>query len=99
MHPEPLDIRHRRAAEDRAAWLTAEHDGMASLAVFMPAADAHAAYGRVDAHARHLHDQADEDRTLAQLRADVLADLLIHGETRIVWSARQQRRSRSPCRC
>ena len=54
---------------------------MAGFNAFMPAADAYAAYARVDAHARHLAAQPGEDRTLAQLRADVLADLLANGET------------------
>src|SRR6478735_7247254 len=81
VHPEDLTVRHRRAAEDRGAWVTAEHDAMASFGAYLPAADAYAAYARVDAQARHLAAQPGEDRTLAQLRADVLADLLANGET------------------
>jgi len=81
VHAESIDERHQRAAADRNVWLNPELDGMAALNILMPAADAHAAYRRVDAHARHLHDQDGETRTLAQLRADVLAELLIHGET------------------
>ena len=81
VHPEDLETRHRRAAEDRNMWITPEHDGMASLSVFGPAADIYAAYARADAHARHLREQPGETRTLAQLRADVVADLLVNGET------------------
>ncbi|WP_194395693.1 HNH endonuclease signature motif containing protein [Microbacterium atlanticum] len=81
VHPESVDQRHRRAAEDRREWFTAEPDGMATLSIFGPAADVLAAHRRADAHARHLRAQPGEERTLAQLRADVLLDLLAHGET------------------
>ena len=81
VHRESLTDRHRRAAADRTVWLTPELDGMASVAAVMPADQACAAYARVDRDARHLHGQPDEGRTLAHLRADVIADLLIHGHT------------------
>jgi hypothetical protein len=81
VHGESLDERHRRAARDRGAWISAELDGMATLNVFAPAAEVHAAFGRLDAIARHLHDQDGEERTLTQLRADALTDLLTSGET------------------
>ena len=64
----------------------------------MPAADAYAAYARVDAHARHLAAQPGESRTLAQLRADVIADLLANGETALSGRAPAGHRSRSPSR-
>lgn len=79
VHRESLEARHRRAARDRAVWVTPELDGMATLTAVIPAAAAYAAYERVDATARHLRGQDGEDRTLAQLRADVLADLLVRG--------------------
>lgn len=81
VHPEDLDQRHRRAAEDRDVWCTPELDGMATLSAFMPAVQARAVVSRVDAHARHLAAQPGEERTLAQLRADVFADLLTMGPT------------------
>lgn len=81
VHPESLDDRQRRAAEDRNVWVTAEHDGMATLNVFAPATEVHAAHRRADAHARHLRTQPGEERTLAQIRTDVLLDLLARGET------------------
>lgn len=81
VHRESLPERHRRAAGDRRVWLVPELDGMATLTAFVPAADARAGWSRVDAAARHLHAQPGEDRTLAQLRADVFADLLASGET------------------
>ncbi|HWI30568.1 MAG TPA: DUF222 domain-containing protein [Microbacterium sp.] len=76
VHAESIDERHRRAAKDRSVWVSAELDGMAMLNAFMPATDAHAAVAQVDAMARRLASNEDERRTMAQLRADVLADLL-----------------------
>lgn len=76
VHPEHLDARHDRARADRSVWITAEHDGMATLAAHLPAVDAYAAMNRIDTIARHLRRADDESRTLAQLRADTLADLL-----------------------
>jgi len=75
VHAESLDVRHRRAARDRGVWMTAELDGMASLSALMPADRARGLMSRLDRAARHLHAAPDEERTLAQLRADVLADL------------------------
>ncbi|MWV47663.1 DUF222 domain-containing protein [Rathayibacter sp. VKM Ac-2803] len=91
LHTEPLAERHTRAKQDRGVWLTPEIDGMATLSALLPAAAALAAYSRLDRIARTLRDsdgdvargahtaQGDE-RTLAQLRADALADLLCDGD-------------------
>jgi hypothetical protein len=49
---------------------------MAWLGAFLPADAACRAYARIEATARHLLTQTGEERTLAQLRADVAADLL-----------------------
>lgn len=76
VHRESLEMRHRRAARDRGVWLTAELDGMSTLSAILPADRAHAAMTNVDRIARHLATAADEERTLTQLRADALADLL-----------------------
>ena len=54
---------------------------MATVTSLQPAADAYAMVARVEAIARHLHRQEGETRTLAQLRADVLSDLVAHGVT------------------
>jgi len=80
VHPEHIDERHQRAAADRTAWITGEPDGMATLSIFGPAADLHRSYRRIDDQARHLRAQPGEARTLAQLRADVAADLLLDGD-------------------
>jgi hypothetical protein len=76
VHAESLESRHRRAAEDRGVWMTAELDGMASLHALMTADRAHAVMSRLDRAARHLRAAPDEERTLAQLRADAFADLV-----------------------
>lgn len=76
VHRESLQTRHRRAARDRGVWLAAELDGMATLTALLPADRAHDALARVDRAARHLRVAPDEERTLAQLRADAFADLL-----------------------
>lgn len=79
VHSESLEARHRRAARDRGVWLTPELDGMATLTALLPADRAHAALTCVDRIARHLRVAPDEQRTLAQLRADAAADLLTSG--------------------
>ena len=79
VHPESLEVRHQRAAEDRTAWFQADHDSMATLTVYGPADRVLAAHDRADAQARHLRAQPGEERTLAQLRADVLLDLMTTG--------------------
>ena len=79
VHSESLEARHRRAARDRGVWLTPELDGMATLTALLPADRAHAALTCVDRIARHLRVAPDEERTLAQLRADAVADLLTSG--------------------
>ncbi|WZH36820.1 MAG: DUF222 domain-containing protein [Microbacterium enclense] len=76
VHSESIEARHRRAARDRGVWLTPELDGMATLTALLPADRAHDALARVDRIARHLRVAPDEQRTLAQLRADAAADLL-----------------------
>ncbi|WP_136585768.1 HNH endonuclease signature motif containing protein [Microbacterium hydrothermale] len=75
VHAESIDARHRRAARDRGVWMTPELDGMASLNALLPAERARSILARLDRAARHLRAAPDEERTLAQLRADVLADL------------------------
>ncbi|SMH28235.1 protein of unknown function [Rathayibacter oskolensis] len=83
LHAQPLAERHARAREDRAVWLTPDFDGMATLCAFVPAPAAVGAFDRLDRIARALRDDADgsgDQRTLAQLRADALADLLSDGD-------------------
>ncbi|MWV49634.1 DUF222 domain-containing protein [Rathayibacter sp. VKM Ac-2803] len=82
LHDEPLAVRHVRARQDRAVWVSPEIDGMATLCALLPAPEAMGAYNRLDRIARSLRDgeSSGDDRTLAQLRADALADLLCDGD-------------------
>ncbi|MEL7977799.1 DUF222 domain-containing protein [Isoptericola sp. F-RaC21] len=81
-HPEPFVERHRRAAESRAVYVDPGTDGMAWLTAHLPAPVAHAAYDRLTRAGTRAREAGDT-RTLAQLRADAAADLLLAGtETR-----------------
>lgn len=84
MHPDSIDERFREAREERAIWLEKERDGMATLVCHLPAVSAIAIDDTLDQLARSLR-APDETRTHAQLRADALADLLLHrdGDTAI----------------
>lgn len=58
MHPESVDVRHRRAALERRVELEHCQDGMSWLSLFMPTAIAQAAYNRiVDIADREKHDR------------------------------------------
>ncbi|MCM6764229.1 13E12 repeat family protein, partial [Rathayibacter sp. ZW T2_19] len=85
LHAEPLAERHVRAREDRAVWVVPEVDGMAVLCALLPAPVAVGAFARLDRIARCLREGdgsgvPGEERTLGQLRADALADLLCDGD-------------------
>ncbi|MWV51257.1 DUF222 domain-containing protein [Rathayibacter sp. VKM Ac-2803] len=82
LHEQPLAERHLRAREDRTVWIRPEIDGMATLCAMLPAPVAAGVFHRLDRIARTLRgdDLTGEDRTLAQLRADALADLLCEGD-------------------
>lgn len=75
-HSESLSARHARAESDRRVAFEPSLDGMAELYALIPAADAAAIENTVEERARHLRSLEGESRTLAQLRADVLVDLL-----------------------
>jgi hypothetical protein len=77
IHSIPLVERAAVATETRGVWIDNDVDGMAQLAMNLPADEAHRAFARIDAAARSLAKPADETRTLAQLRADVARDLLL----------------------
>ncbi|MCF4120766.1 HNH endonuclease [Antribacter sp. KLBMP9083] len=79
-HPVPLEVRHADAVEQRGVWVDPAPDGMATLTALLPAEVAHAAHDRLTQTARAA-GIGDGSRTLAQLRADVLADLLLDDGT------------------
>ncbi|MWV58570.1 HNH endonuclease signature motif containing protein [Rathayibacter sp. VKM Ac-2754] len=83
LHEEPLSERHARAREERSVWMSAGIDGMATLCALLPAPVAAGALNRLDRMARTLRAAAEESgdtRTLAQLRADAMADLVCDGD-------------------
>ncbi|MEZ7755914.1 DUF222 domain-containing protein [Microbacterium paraoxydans] len=83
--------RHRDARELRRVWVTDLEDGMAELGARGPAALVHGMYDRLSqmAHAvreenaqarrRETEESILDDRTVDQLRADLLADLVLTG--------------------
>ncbi|WP_264797380.1 13E12 repeat family protein, partial [Arthrobacter mangrovi] len=77
LHPQTLDERHATAMEHRGVWFRPQEDGMAELTVQTGADTAMSVYNLVQEHAKHLKTLDGETRTLAQLRADVLADLCL----------------------
>ncbi|PPB49445.1 endonuclease [Arthrobacter pityocampae] len=78
LHPETVTARRVRAAADRCVVFEPDRDGMAWLSAYLPAEQALAVHTSVDALARSLQS-GDDPRTLPQLRADVLADMLLGG--------------------
>lgn len=76
-----LAERHVEALRRRRILVEPADDGMAWLMALMPAVEAHAAHGRITAMAKVLAGREGEERTLDQLRADVVGDLLIDGES------------------
>lgn len=75
-----LEERHLDALVARRVVIEPGEDGMSWLLVHLPAVEARAVYDRATALAGVLRDVHGEERTLDQLRADVVADLLIEGE-------------------
>lgn len=79
IHSVALAERVRIARETRGVWIDNDIDGMAFLSMKLPAEDAHQAFARIDAAARGIAGSTTESRTLAQVRADVAADVLLGG--------------------
>ena len=79
MHPEPLDDRRQRAAEERRVCLEPVEDGMAWLSLYLEAERGVAIIAHLDAlaDARQVSDSVGDRPTLAQLKLDLAADLLL----------------------
>lgn len=75
-----LADRHAAAVQTRRVWVQPGVDGMAWLMAQLPAVEARAVFSRATAMAKAIAKEPGEARTLDQLRADVIADLLIDGE-------------------
>lgn len=78
IHPESIDDRHEMAMEKRSIDLQPAEDGMAHLYAYLPVVTAQGIHNRLTDMAMK-HKAAAESRTLAQLRADLFADLLLNG--------------------
>lgn len=76
-----LTERHDQAVARRHVGVQAGPDGMADLLLHIPAVEASAIFDRATAIAKQLKKQDGETRTLDQLRADAVCDLLIEGDT------------------
>ncbi len=77
IHTQSLDERHDIAAKERGVWTELDSDGMAWLHARLSADRLALAMAHVDGLAFDALSASDEQRTMTQLRADVLADLLI----------------------
>ncbi|MFD1848182.1 DUF222 domain-containing protein, partial [Arthrobacter flavus] len=77
LHPDSITTRKAAAVEDRHVELTPAHDGMAWFSAYLPAEQACGIEHRLTFMARALQ-HPHEDRTLTQLKTDVLTDLLTH---------------------
>ena len=78
-----LSERHEDAVKHRRAAVQNGPDGMADLLLHVPAVEANAIFARATAIAKQLRKVEGETRTLDQLRADAMCDLLIEGDTEL----------------
>lgn len=76
LQPSAATERHREAMVERSVRTEPARDGMAYLVAFMAAPQVYAIDGYLTEISRGLQVEGEE-RTLTQLRADVLADLLL----------------------
>ena len=77
LDPASRAERNARARDGRRVWVEDDRDGMSWLTAHLASSDARRIMARLDATAAHLAAADDESCTSAQLRADVLADLLL----------------------
>ncbi|WP_461164482.1 HNH endonuclease signature motif containing protein [Arthrobacter sp. R4-81] len=75
-HPDSIETRHRKSVLDRRLEYTPDHDGMAWLSAYLPAAAAAGIWDRTTTAARAIQGPT-ECRTLTQLRADIAATWLL----------------------
>ena len=77
IHSQSLEQRHESALRDRAVWTEMDRDGMGWLHARLSTEKIAFAAAHIDGLAFELLKETDETRTMQQLRADVLGDLLI----------------------
>ena len=76
-----LEERHQSAVAKRRIWLEKAEDGMGVLSTYAPLVELQAIHHRLTLMAKPIAAHPDETRTLDQVRADVLCDLLVDGVT------------------
>ncbi len=76
LRTDTLTERHLSARERRAVSSELDRDGMAWLNIYLPADDLAKIRANVDGIAFGLFTKPDESRSMAQLRTDVMVDLL-----------------------
>ena len=83
-----LSARHEHAVRRRRIFVEPEADGMSWLHALLPSVEAHAIHGRMTAQGKALlaaqvkgegRGSQRDDRTLDEIRADILCDLLLDG--------------------
>ncbi|WP_375385670.1 DUF222 domain-containing protein [uncultured Microbacterium sp.] len=79
-----LTERHEEAVRRRRVVLQPDQDAMTWVMTLMPAVEAQAIWARATAIAKVILGREGETRTLDQIRADVIADLLIEGDTELL---------------
>ncbi len=78
---DTLSEQHGVALERRRVVVEHVEDAMSWVHAYVPSVEAHALFDRATRIAKTLAGREGEHRTLDQLRADVMCDLLIEGET------------------
>lgn len=78
-----LTERYEEAVQRRRVALQPDHDAMTWVMALMPAVEAQAIWDRATRIAQRIAAREGETRTLDQIRADVVADLLIDGDTEV----------------
>ena len=94
LQAQTLTERHGAANAQRGVWTEVDRDGMGWLYAHLAAETLAMVTGALDGVAFGLFTESDEQRTMAQLRADVLADLLTgacNGMQRLHWRHRHER--------
>lgn len=77
LDPASAESKRQRALRDRQVRLTPAEHGMAWLSALLPAADATAAYARIDGAARMA--PRTDPRSVDELRADALVNAIFNG--------------------
>ncbi len=80
LHPESIEVRHKKAREERSVWVDSELDGMAVIHHVVAAHDARAILDAVENTVERVH-RAGDTRSIPALRSDVLRDFVLRGET------------------